>query len=157
MVESQVGESEELAEFLIEARARLERALVARFGVEEGTEAAAEAVAYALANWPALRPMANPVGYLYRVGQTRARRTVERRSRLESLVSDPLTTDQVVDVDLQRALCRLKPDQRVAVVLVHAFGYSYRDAGEVLDVPATTVANHLNRGLVRLRRLLEQQ
>lgn len=157
MVESQVVQSEELAEFLVDTRPRLERALVARFGIEEGTEAAAEAVAYALANWPALRATANPVGYLYRVGQTRAHRMFERRKRLESLVSDPLTTDRVVDVDLQRALCRLSPDQRVALVLVHACGYSYRDAAEVLDVPVTTVANHLNRGLVRLRRLLEQE
>ncbi|MGH1490332.1 MAG: RNA polymerase sigma factor [Acidimicrobiales bacterium] len=50
----------------------------------------------------------------------------------------------------------LKPDQRVAIVMVHGHGHSYAEAAEVLGVPITTVSNHLNRGLGRLRQYLEE-
>jgi RNA polymerase sigma-70 factor (ECF subfamily) len=100
--------------------------------------------------------MANPVGYLYRVGESRGRRLALRWRRLEVLAADPLTSDGVVDVDLQRALLRLRPDKRVAVLLVDAHGHSYREAAEILGVPVTTVTNHVHRGRQRLRRILER-
>ena len=147
---------DEVASFVAGVRPDLERALVARFGLHDGLEAASVAVGYAFENWGRLVSMGNPGGYLYRVGVSSARRSSSRRWRTEVLVGEPLTVDQPVDVDLQRALARLRPDQRVAVVLVYAHGHSYADAAEILDLPITTVTNHLNRGLARLRRLLEQ-
>lgn len=147
---------DDLSVFLGQAIPRLERALVARFGIDDGLEAAAEAAAYAAEHWPRLQAMDNPVGYLYRVGQTRGRRLAGRWSRLEMLVSEPRATDGPVDVDLQRALARLKPAERVAIVLVHSHGHTYAEAGEVLGIPATAVTNHLHRGLLRLRRILER-
>lgn len=147
---------DEIASFVASARRDLERALVARFGLHDGLEAASVAVGYAFENWERLASMGNPAGYLYRVGVSSARRSSSRRRRTEMLVREPLTVDRPVDVDLQRALARLRPDQRVAVVLVHAHGHSYSEAAEILDVPVTTVTNHLNRGLARLRRFLEQ-
>lgn len=143
------------AAFLVDARCRLERALVARFGVEDGLDAAAEAMVFAAENWDRLKPMDNPIGYLYRVGQTRGERLARRWRRIGLLVVEPVTNDVVVDVDLQRALTRLRSEQRVAVVLVHAHGYSYQDAAQVLGVPVTTITNHLNRGMTRLRRIME--
>ena len=74
---------------------------------------------------------------------------------IEVLVDDPVSVDTAVDLDLQRALMRLKPDQRVAVVLVHAHGHSYADAASLMDIPVTTVTNHVTRGLARLRQFLE--
>lgn len=144
------------AAFLADARCRLERALVARFGVEDGLEAAAEALVFAAENWDRLQPMDNPIGYLYRVGQTRGERLTRRWRRIGLLVDEPVTVDDVVDVDLQRALTRLRPEQRVSIVLVHAHGYSYQEAAEVLGIPVTTITNHLNRGMTRLRRIMER-
>jgi RNA polymerase sigma-70 factor (ECF subfamily) len=152
----ETGSDDELANFVAAARPDLERALVARFGLHDGLEAASVAVGYAFENADRLTLMENPAGYLYRVGVSSARRSSLRRRRTEMLVGEPLAVDQPVDVDLQRALARLRPDQRVAVVLVHAHGHSYADAAEILDVPVSTVTNHLNRGLARLRRILEQ-
>lgn len=68
-----------VGEFLATRRHVLERSLVARFGVEVGQDAAADAVAYCCEHWDRLASMANPTGYLFRVGQTSARR--ERRWR----------------------------------------------------------------------------
>ena len=50
----------------------LRRVLVARFGLEVGVEATADALAYAWERWDRVGPMANPTGYLVRVGQSAA-------------------------------------------------------------------------------------
>jgi RNA polymerase sigma-70 factor (ECF subfamily) len=156
MTEVGTDAAEPLAQFLSDAQHRLERALVARFGVDDGLEAAADAMAFAVEHWPRLSVMDNPLGYLYRVGETKGRRLARRWRPFDGLVHEPRTEDGVVDVDLQRALLRLKPAERVAVVLVHGHGHSYRDVADVLDVPVTTVTNHLHRGLARLRSILER-
>ena len=150
-----VGSARSVETFMAQVRPRLERALVARFGVDDGLEAASEAAAFAVLHWDRLEPMANPGGYLYRVGQTHGSRLARRWGRTGVLVAEPQTSDALVDIDLQRALWRLPPNERVAVVLVHAHGYSYADAAEVLDVPVTSLTNHLHRGLLRLRKVLE--
>ena len=100
--------------------------------------------------------MTNPVGYLYRVGQT-AVRTQVRWKRA------PLFPVEVADNDLPLpddglhvAMTKLNRDQRCAVMLVHAYGYPYNDAASMLDIPVSTLKNHLNRGLARLRQLLEE-
>jgi DNA-directed RNA polymerase specialized sigma24 family protein len=144
-----------LDDFIVKAQPSLERALVARFGLNDGMDAAAEAMAYACTHWDRISTMANPVGYLYRVGESRTRREFQRAHRTFALVVEPLTTDQPVDIDLQRALMRVKPNQRVAIVLVHSHGHSYAEAARLMDLPVTAVANHLTRGLASLRRILE--
>jgi len=145
-----------LASFVPGARFALEQALVARFGLHDGMEAAADAVAYGCEHWGRVQAMGNPVGYLYRVGESSAkRRGARRRLREGVLVAEPSTTDSPVDVDLQRALARLTAHQRVAIVLVHAHGHTYADAARIMDVPVTSVTNHINRGLTRLRHLME--
>lgn len=149
-------EMDSLSEFLAGARDGLERALVARFGVDEGLEASAAAVEYAVRCWDRVRVMDNPAGYLYRVGETAGRRNSNRRRRQTSLMVESTVQDQVVDIDLQRALMRLKPIQRVAVVLVHAHGHSYVEASEIVGVSVSTFNNHLHRGLARLRQELEK-
>jgi RNA polymerase sigma factor (sigma-70 family) len=44
--------------------------------------------------------------------------------------------------------------QRLAVVLVHGYGYTLREVAELTGIRPTTVQNHLSRGLSRLRSLL---
>lgn len=145
--------------FAARATVALRRALVARYGVELGTEAAADAVAYAWENRTALSALSNPLGYLFRVGQSSVRRHVRQRRRID------LPAEAIVDEyghverpqpGLPTALAMLSDDQRVAVVLVHAHAYSYAEVATVLDVPVSTVRNHVHRGLTRLRRHLEQ-
>lgn len=38
--------------------------------------------------------------------------------------------------------------------MVHAYGWSRRDAAEVLEVSLSTIDSHLERGLSKLRRLM---
>lgn len=63
--------------FVAEVEPRLRRALVAGFGPVAGRDAAAEALAIAWERWEKVRGMDNPAGYLYRIGQNRARRVVQ--------------------------------------------------------------------------------
>ena len=70
----------EFTVFVKQTEPRLSYALTAAYGVEVGRESTADALVYAWENWPKVRCMENPSGYLYRVGQSSARRY--RRPRL---------------------------------------------------------------------------
>ena len=137
--------------FVAEAGPRLGRALAALYGFEDGRDATAEALAYAWENWHRLQHIANLPGYLFRVGQTRGRR---RRQPVASLFDIGECGDYNFEPGLPRALAALTQRQRLAVVLVHGYGYTLREVAELTGVRPTTVQNHLSRGLSRLRSLL---
>jgi DNA-directed RNA polymerase specialized sigma24 family protein len=135
---------------------RLRRALCARFGVDDGMDVTADALAYAWEHWSEVAPMSNPLGYLYRVGQSSARRHRRWRRPIGLLVM-PHDDLAGIEPNLGRALMSLDDDRRVAIVLVHGFGWTYAEAGAALDVPVSTVRNHLHRGLAQLRTILGDQ
>lgn len=142
--------------FVDEHGRSLQRAFVARFGVEVGNDVAAEALALAWERWDEVAQMANPLGFLYRVGQSRSRRFLRWSREPSVFPGPPLTVDQPADhIDLLAAMGRLREPERVAVLLVHAYGWSYADVASLLDVPVTAVNNHIHRGLTRLRSILE--
>ena len=72
----------EFERFAEVAAERLRTALVAAYGPDVGADAAAEALAYGWEHWPRLTAMANPAGYLFRVGQSAARRSRRRHGYL---------------------------------------------------------------------------
>jgi DNA-directed RNA polymerase specialized sigma24 family protein len=111
----------------------------------------AEALAYAWQHWERVRDMDNPVGYLYRVGQSRT-----RRRKVPPLVA-PEAVEALPDVDprLGPALGELSEHQRVAVFLVHGWDWAHAEVGALLDCAPSTVSTHVQRGLARLRELLE--
>lgn len=137
------------------------RALVAYYGVEIGTEAAAEAMRYGWEHRDRLAEMDNPGGYLFRVGQSRARpyrRWAQRRATFPSSYERDVTVaddDGAAMLDLFAALGKLPPRQRSAVVLVRAHGYSYAEAAHILGITTTALTNHIHRGMARLRILME--
>jgi RNA polymerase sigma-70 factor (ECF subfamily) len=90
--------------------------------------------------------MANPAGYAYRVARSRAR---PRRVPQLPPVDDARLPD--VEPGLPAALAALPERQRVSVLLVHGFGWTHAEVGELLGVSESTVRNHLSRGLDHLR------
>ena len=60
--------------FVKETEPRLSYALAAAYGLEVGAEATADALVWAWEHWESLNGKRNPAGYLYRVGQSKARR-----------------------------------------------------------------------------------
>lgn len=64
--------------------------------------------------------------------------------------------DQAMDAgDLASAMSKIAPEQRAAIMLVDAYGWSYKEAGKILNVPSGTVASRVNRARAALRTHLE--
>jgi len=144
-----VGEDtvSDFSEFFVVAEPRLRRAFVACYGGERGREATAEALAWAWEHWTEVQAMDNPTGYLYRVGRSRTR---GRRSPV-LFVRQDATTLPWIEPRLAVALGELSERQRLAVSLVHGYGWTLREVAELCGLRVTTVQNHLERGLAHLR------
>jgi RNA polymerase sigma factor (sigma-70 family) len=138
--------------FVKETEPKLSYALAAAYGPEIGSEATSEALVYAWEHWVRVRQMDNPAGYLYRVGQSKSRRFF--RPRVTFPPREP--ADQFgFEPKLPGALESLTKNQRVAVVLVHALGWSEREAADLMGVSRATVRTHVERALARLRSAME--
>src|SRR5262245_1491382 len=94
--------------------------------------------------------MANATGYPYRVGQSRT------RERMRPVVFPPRPEGDPawVEPELLTSLADLTEAQRVAVVLVHAYGWTHAEVAEFTDVSPSSVQTHLERGLAKRRRAL---
>ena len=113
---------------------------------------------------PGFRHGSAPGTWLHRITYNVCIDELRRRSRrptspFDDLVAEadpgPAPDTMVVERSvLATALAALPPDQRAAVLLVDAEGYDYADAGEVLGVPAGTVASRLSRARATLRHAL---
>ncbi len=125
---------------------RLHRALVAKLGWELGREATAEALAYAWEHWGRVAVMENPAGYLFRVGASRV-----RPSKAHTLFEQPYERTSSIEPDLGRALSMLPERQRVAVVLIHGYGWTSVEVATMTGVRPSTIQTHLARGLATLR------
>lgn len=167
-----MAESADSFEAFVRARGDgLERALAAAYGADIGREAYADALAVAWERWDEIAAMDNPLGYLYRVGQSKARPALRwlarRREFAESFGAGAAdiagdgrhngASDEpsAAIFDAVAALSSLRREQRVAVLMVKAWGFTYAETAEVLAVSEPAVANHVRRGLVILRRRLE--
>ena len=148
----QRDETDAFTRFVKEVEPGIRIALSAAYGREHGREATAEALAYAWENWQRVGAMSNPAGYLYRVGQTKARRLRRRRVKLPLEVhGEP----PWIEPALESALGALSKRQRSAVVLVHGFQWTHAEVGELLSISTPTVKTHVQRGLEKLRAHLD--
>jgi RNA polymerase sigma factor (sigma-70 family) len=137
-------------QFVAQVEPRLRRALIATYGPDRGREATAEALCWAFEHRDKLNHIRNPGAYLYRVGQSRSRMRLRR-----TLFERPASQEPWVEPGLLQALGALPPSQRVAVVLVHAHGWTPSEAAEWLGIRQATVQKQVERGLARLRHSLE--
>lgn len=123
---------------------------------EEAEDLAQEAFCRALERWEAVRGMANPAGYLYRIG-VNAHRSVLRRLATASKypVRPVVPADPIVRADerdaIRRALAKLPRGQRVALVLVDWLGLTSEEAGLALGVAPGTVRVRVSRARRSLR------
>jgi RNA polymerase sigma-70 factor (ECF subfamily) len=150
-VEDRPDVSGDFEAFVLVTEPPLRRALIAAYGYEDGREATAEALAYAWEHWPRIREMRNAAGYLFRVARTSAARGRRRGRRPPPLLPPPVHPERHFEPGLPAALAALPERQRLAVVLVHGFGYTLREVADLTGIKITTVQNHLERGLRTLR------
>lgn len=129
---------------------RLRRALVATYGPVDGRDATGDALSWAWEHWDQVSQMQHPVAYLYRVGQSAMRRFGSKPLPGELLSSAAVHTPEI-SPELWPALGRLSAQQRTIVLLVHGFGWPQSEVAELLEVNPSTVREHLQRALTRLR------
>jgi DNA-directed RNA polymerase specialized sigma24 family protein len=127
---------------------KLRQAFAARYGYADGAEATAEALAYAWEHWERIQTMENPAGYLFRVGRSKTRRI---RRPTPFLIDMPERGIPDVEPGLPAALASLSEHQRVAVTLIGGFGWRLREVAEMRGVSTSTVQNHFERGMRKLR------
>lgn len=139
--------SDEFTKFVDRAEPKLRRALVATWGPELGRDATVDALVYGWRHWAKVRVMTNPVGYLYVVGRNSVRPARPLRSQPASCPDG----DPWVEPGLERALGGLTEPQRVAVILHHCFEWTYQEIADLLGIKVSSVRNHLERGINKLR------
>jgi len=138
--------------FYAEAEPILRVAFAARYGVDRGAEATAEALAYAWQHWARVSEMEHPVAYLFRAGQSRSRR-IRRPSALFPPPSAEVGPG--FEPGLPSALALLTERQRVCVVLAHGYGLAHTEIGRMLEIAPSSVQNHIERAMTKPRDALE--
>lgn len=135
-----------------EIRSRLLPALVSKWGIEVGSDLCSDVEEYAWKHRRKVVAMENPLGYLYRVAQSKSRNYVRwmNRTTFPSRFPDIVHEDMQLHDTLQM-LAGLNPDQRVCVMLVHAFGWTYAEVADLLGVTRAVVNHNVHRGIARLR------
>lgn len=137
--------------FVKEVEPRLSYSFAAAYGPEIGADVTADALEWAWEHWEKVTQMANPAGYLYRVGQSKARWYHRPR-----VLFPDMPPAEVPDLspELPMALETLSRNQRVAVVMIHGLGYTEREVADLLGLSRWSVRTHADRGMKRLRSAL---
>jgi RNA polymerase sigma factor (sigma-70 family) len=122
--------------------------------VPDAEDAAAEALARALADWSRVSALDYRDAWVLRVTANVAIDAARRRGR--SVASSPSTGPDEDDVSVLRltlvsALTALPRRQREALVLRHMAGFPEDDVARAMGVSHNTAKKHLQRGLGRLR------
>lgn len=106
--------------------------------------------------WHLVQSFANPTGYLYRTAlnlfrMRRRRALVAARKSLRRLFVGNELDEAESRYEIDRALARLTPRQRAAVVLTELLDFSSSEAGETLGIRAATVRKLAGQGRDALR------
>src|SRR6267154_4750033 len=93
---------------------------------------------------------------LFRSEHRKRRREVEdpEGTYADTLTSVPEQQGRVEFEELRVALAKLTPDQREAIILVGASGFSYEEAAAICDCAVGTIKSRVNRARTRLSELL---
>jgi RNA polymerase sigma-70 factor, ECF subfamily len=132
-----------------------------RYAAEDSAQEAMLAALKSLSSFDAQRPFGP---WLRAIAANKARDAIRRQERRGELVMTPETVgdlaadalaDEIAELahasELEIALQRLDPDQRLIVVLRHVLGYTPSEIAAELVLPAATVRTRLHRALLRLR------
>lgn len=86
----------------------------------------------------------------------RSREVPDPDGTYASQLQSPPEQDARLDLqDFQHALAKLPADQREALLLIGAEGFSYEDAAAICNVAVGTIKSRVNRARTRLDELLQ--
>jgi RNA polymerase sigma-70 factor (ECF subfamily) len=118
----------------------------------------------ALANIDSFEPGTNLPAWLFTILRNlfrseyrkRRREVEDTEGRFAAMLSTrPEQTGRVEFKELQQALARIPADQREAVILVGASGFSYEEAAEICACAVGTIKSRVNRARTKLAEILD--
>ena len=118
-----------------------------------------ETLLRAIANINSFEPGTNMSAWLFTILRNLFRSEYRKRRRevedgdgryADSLKSHPEQPGRVEFEELRAALAKLPPDQREALILVGASGFSYEEAAAICDCAVGTIKSRVNRARTRL-------
>src|ERR671937_1466565 len=131
--------------------------------VDRADDLVQETVLRALANIDSFEPGTNMSAWLFTILRNLFRSEYRKRRRevedtdgtyAESLKSHPEQHSRVEFDEFRAALAKLPADQREALILVGASGFSYEEAAAICDCAVGTIKSRVNRARTRLADLL---
>ena len=131
--------------------------------VDRADDLVQETLLRAMANIESFQPGTNMSAWLFTILRNLFRSEYRKRRRevedtdgsyAESLRSHPEQQGRVEFEEFRAALTRLPPDQREALILVGASGFSYEEAAAICNCAVGTIKSRVNRARTRLAELL---
>jgi RNA polymerase sigma-70 factor (ECF subfamily) len=132
--------------------------------VDRADDLVQETLLRALANIESFQPGTNMSAWLFTILRNHFRSEYRKRRRevedadghyAERLKAQPDQLGQVEFREFREALAQLPPDQREALVLVGASGFSYEEAAKICGCAVGTIKSRVNRARARLTKLME--
>ena len=131
--------------------------------VDRADDLVQETLLRAMANIDSFEPGTNMSAWLFTILRNLFRSEYRKRRHevedadgrhVDSLKSAPQQHSRLEFEEFRRALAKLLPHQREALILVGASGFSYQEAATVCDCAAGTIKSRVNRARARLSKLL---
>ena len=127
--------------------------------VDRADDLVQETLLRAIANIDSFEPGTNMSAWLFTILRNLFRSEYRKRRRevedaegryAETLKSHPEQTGRVEFQEFRAALAKLPADQREALILVGASGFSYDDAAAICGCAVGTIKSRVNRARTRL-------
>jgi RNA polymerase sigma-70 factor (ECF subfamily) len=131
--------------------------------VDRADDLVQETLLRALANIDSFQPGTNMAAWLFTILRNHFRSEYRKRRRevedsdghyAETLKTQPAQLGHVEFREFREALAKLPSDQREALVLVGASGFSYEEAAHICECAVGTIKSRVNRARTRLAELM---
>ncbi len=131
--------------------------------IDRADDLVQETLLRAIANINSFQPGTNMSAWMFTILRNLFRSEYRKRRRevedtdgsyAESLKSHPEQNSRLEFQEFRAALAKLPPDQREALILVGASGFSYEEAAQICECAVGTIKSRVNRARTRLADLL---
>lgn len=131
--------------------------------VDRADDLVQEALLRALTNIESFEPGTNMPAWLFTILRNQFRSEYRKRRRevedangkyAENLKSLPEQPGHMEFMEFRKALGHLPPDQREALILIGASGFSYEEAAKICGCAVGTIKSRVNRARTRLGEML---
>jgi RNA polymerase sigma-70 factor, ECF subfamily len=131
--------------------------------VDRADDLVQETILRALANIHSFQPGTNLPAWLFTILRNLFRSEYRKRRRevedadgsfAQTLKSNPEQIGRIEFQEFRDALSQLPQDQREALILVGASGFSYEEAADICECAVGTIKSRVNRARSRLAKLL---